>query len=58
MWGELSVGRIVQRLGANCPETGANCPETGGESSGANCLWGELSSIRVEISMISGTLLY
>ena len=30
------LGRIVQRLGANCPETG-------GESSGANCLWGELS---------------
>ena len=34
------LGRIVQRLGANCPETG-------GESSGANCLWGELSDIRL-----------
>ena len=32
--------RIVQRLGANCPETG-------GESSGANCLWGELSDIHL-----------
>ena len=38
--GELSRdwGRFVQKLGANCPETG-------GESSGANCLWGELSDI-------------
>ena len=31
--GELSVGRIVLRLGANCPEiggelSGANCPDT------------------------------
>ena len=32
----LGRGLIVQRLGANRPETG-------GESSGANCLWGELS---------------